>query len=97
MGGKNNHESKNKIALWNLSFDLLVVVISRFYLSRFCNEGALLCPFNLLLGFTGLLSFGHAAFFGTAAYITAYFCKEAGLSPELGIILGVVGSGILGF
>jgi branched-chain amino acid transport system permease protein len=55
------------------------------------------CAFNLLLDFTGLLSFGHAAFFGTAAYITAYFCKEAGLSPELGIILGVVGFGVLGF
>jgi branched-chain amino acid transport system permease protein len=55
------------------------------------------CAFNLLLGFTGLLSFGHAAFFGTAAYITAYFCKELGYSPELGIFLGVVGSGILGF
>ena len=55
------------------------------------------CAFNLLLGFTGLLSFGHAAFFGTAAYITAYFCKELGYSPELGILLGVVGSGVLGF
>jgi len=55
------------------------------------------CAFNLLLGFTGLLSFGHAAFFGTSAYITAYFCKEMGLSTELGIILGVIGSGILGF
>jgi branched-chain amino acid transport system permease protein len=55
------------------------------------------CAFNLLLGFTGLLSFGHAAFFGTAAYITAYLCKEAGFSPELGIILGVLGSGALGF
>jgi branched-chain amino acid transport system permease protein len=55
------------------------------------------CAFNLLLGFTGLLSFGHAAFFGTAAYITAYFCKEAGLSPELGVILGVLGAGALGF
>ena len=55
------------------------------------------CAFNLLLGFTGLLSFGHAAFFGTAAYITAYFCKEAGFSPELGIFLGVVGSGVLGY
>ncbi|MBU3578970.1 branched-chain amino acid ABC transporter permease [Polynucleobacter sp. 73C-SIWE] len=55
------------------------------------------CAFNLLLGFTGLLSFGHAAFFGTAAYITAYLCKEAGFSPELGIILGVLGSGVLGF
>ena len=37
------------------------------------------CAFNLLLGFTGLLSFGHAAFFGTSAYITAYFCKQLGL------------------
>jgi len=55
------------------------------------------CAFNLLLGFTGLLSFGHAAFFGTSAYITAYLCKETGLSPEFGIILGVLGSGILGF
>ena len=55
------------------------------------------CAFNLLLGFTGLLSFGHAAFFGTSAYITAYLCKELGLSPEFGIVLGVLGSGILGF
>lgn len=55
------------------------------------------CAFNLLLGFTGLLSFGHAAFFGSSAYITVYLCKEAGLSPELGIVLGVLGSGALGF
>ena len=54
------------------------------------------CAFNLLLGFTGLLSFGHAAFFGTSAYITAYFCKEMGLSPEFGIALGVLGSAALG-
>ncbi|QWE18697.1 branched-chain amino acid ABC transporter permease [Polynucleobacter corsicus] len=55
------------------------------------------CAFNLLLGFTGLLSFGHAAFFGTSAYITAHLCKEVGLSPELGIVLGVLSSGVLGF
>lgn len=55
------------------------------------------CAFNLLLGFTGLLSFGHAAFFGTAAYITSYLCKESGFSPEVGILLGVFGSGVLGF
>jgi branched-chain amino acid transport system permease protein len=54
------------------------------------------CAFNLLLGFTGLLSFGHAAFFGTSAYITAYLCKEAGLSPEFGIAMGVLGSAVLG-
>ncbi|BDX20690.1 branched-chain amino acid ABC transporter permease [Polynucleobacter sp. TUM22923] len=55
------------------------------------------CAFNLLLGFTGLLSFGHAAFFGTSAYITAYLCKEIGLSPELAILLGVLCSAVLGF
>ena len=55
------------------------------------------CAFNLLLGFTGALSFGHAAFFGTSAYITAYFCKQLGLSPEAGIVLGVLGSGALGW
>lgn len=55
------------------------------------------CAFNLLLGFTGLLSFGHAAFFGSSAYITAYLCKEVGLTPEFGIMLSVLGSGVLGF
>ena len=44
---------------------------------------------NLLLGFTGLLSFGHAAFFGSAAYITSHVIKEWQLSTELSVILGV--------
>ncbi|MEO6852984.1 MAG: hypothetical protein ABI410_22085, partial [Rhodoferax sp.] len=43
------------------------------------------CAFNLLLGFAGLLSFGHAAFFGGSAYITGYLCRDLGLSPELGL------------
>jgi branched-chain amino acid transport system permease protein len=54
------------------------------------------CAFNLLLGFTGLLSFGHAAFFGSAAYITGWFIKTQHLSPELGIAVGVVGAGLMG-
>ncbi|KQV12305.1 ABC transporter permease [Rhizobium sp. Root1203] len=54
------------------------------------------CAFNLLLGYTGLLSFGHATFFGGAAYFTAYTVKEWGLSPELGILLGVAGAAFLG-
>ncbi len=37
------------------------------------------CAFNLLIGFTGLLSFGHAAFFGGAAYVTGWALKSAGL------------------
>ncbi|TDK39562.1 branched-chain amino acid ABC transporter permease [Rhizobium deserti] len=54
------------------------------------------CAFNLLLGYTGLLSFGHATFFGGAAYFTAHAVKEWGLSPELGVLLGVVGAAVLG-
>ncbi|MEI2299377.1 branched-chain amino acid ABC transporter permease [Ensifer sp. MJa1] len=54
------------------------------------------CAFNLLLGYTGLLSFGHAAFFGGAAYFTAHAVKEWGLPPELGILVGVVGAAFLG-
>jgi branched-chain amino acid transport system permease protein len=44
--------------------------------------------FNLLLGYTGLLSFGHAAFLGSAAYVTGHAVKAWGLPPELGILLG---------
>jgi len=54
------------------------------------------CAFNLLLGYTGLLSFGHATFFGGAAYFTAYTVKEWGLPPELGILVGVAGAAFLG-
>jgi branched-chain amino acid transport system permease protein len=52
--------------------------------------------FNLLLGYTGLLSFGHATFFGGAAYITAYTVKAWGLPPEAAILLGVAGAAFLG-
>lgn len=54
------------------------------------------CAFNLLLGYTGILSFGHAAFFGGAAYFTAHSIKEWGLTPELGILVGVIGAALLG-
>ena len=54
------------------------------------------CAFNLLLGYTGLLSFGHAAFFGGAAYVTAHANKEWGLSPELGLLVGMIGAALLG-
>lgn len=54
------------------------------------------CAFNLLLGYTGLLSFGHAAFFGGAAYITAHTVKEWGVTPEIGVLLGVLSAAFLG-
>jgi branched-chain amino acid transport system permease protein len=54
------------------------------------------CAFNLLIGFTGLLSFGHAAFFGSAGYTTGYLLVSSGLPPALGIVLGVLASALLG-
>ncbi|PSJ58984.1 branched-chain amino acid ABC transporter permease [Mesorhizobium soli] len=54
------------------------------------------CAFNLLLGYTGLLSFGHATFFGGAAYFCAHAVKVWGWPPEAGILLGVVGAAGLG-
>jgi branched-chain amino acid transport system permease protein len=54
------------------------------------------CAFNLLLGYTGLLSFGHAAFMGSAAYATGWLVRSAGWSPELGILAGVMFAALLG-
>lgn len=52
--------------------------------------------FNLLLGYVGLLSFGHATFFGGAAYVTAHSIKIWGVDPLLGILLGAVAAAVMG-
>lgn len=52
--------------------------------------------FNLLLGYTGLLSFGHAAFFGGAAYATAHAVKVWNWTPETGVLAGVAAAAVLG-
>jgi branched-chain amino acid transport system permease protein len=54
------------------------------------------CSFNLLLGYTGLLCFGHAMFFGGAAYTTGYLLKNTALSTELAILAGGAAAGLLG-
>jgi branched-chain amino acid transport system permease protein len=54
------------------------------------------CAFNLLLGYTGLLSFGHAAFMGSAAYATGWLVRTAGWSPELGLLAGAGVGALLG-
>jgi branched-chain amino acid transport system permease protein len=55
----------------------------------------LACAFNLLLGYGGLLSFGHAMFLGTSGYVSAHALKVWGFPPELGIVAGVVAAALL--
>lgn len=52
--------------------------------------------FNLLIGFTGLLSFGHAMFFGFSAYVAGHAAKEWGLTPELAILAGTLSAAFIG-
>jgi branched-chain amino acid transport system permease protein len=54
------------------------------------------CAFNLLIGYTGLLSFGHAAFFGGASYVAGYALREWGVSFELSLVAGVAAAALLG-
>jgi branched-chain amino acid transport system permease protein len=54
------------------------------------------CAFNLLIGFTGLLSFGHAAFLGTAAYVCGHALKVWGLPTPVGLLLGAGAAAVVG-
>src|SRR5512140_2015652 len=54
------------------------------------------CAFNLLIGYVGLLSFGHALFFGWASYLSAYSAKAWGFPPELAILTGAATGAVLG-
>lgn len=54
------------------------------------------CAFNLLVGYVGLLSFGHAMFFGWASYFCAHMLKVWGLQPEFAIPLATLGAGVMG-
>lgn len=55
------------------------------------------CAFNLLIGYTGLLSFGHAAFLGVAAYATGHALKVWGVPTEVGLLVGTLAGAALGF
>jgi branched-chain amino acid transport system permease protein len=54
------------------------------------------CAFNLLIGYVGLVSFGHAAFLGSAGYVAAHAAKVWGLTPELAILAGTAAAAALG-
>ncbi|UZE47321.1 branched-chain amino acid ABC transporter permease [Rhodopseudomonas sp. P2A-2r] len=78
---------------------LLVVPLTGvypFFVMQALCFALLACAFNLLIGYGGLLSFGHAMFLGTAGYFTAHALKVWGMSPELGILVGTLGAAALG-
>lgn len=75
---------------------LAPLVIYPVFLSKLLCFALFACAFNLLLGFVGLLSFGHAAFLGTGGYVTGWLMLNSGLTPELAIIAGTIAGGALG-
>src|SRR6201992_3789783 len=79
---------------------LLAVVpftgIYPFFVMQALCFALLACAFNLLIGYGGLLSFGHAMFLGTAGYVTAHALKVWGLPPELRIVVGTRAAAALG-
>ena len=67
-----------------------------FFLMKVLCFALFACAFNLMLGYGGLLSFGHAAYFGLASYVSAYTAKHWGLTPELAILFGTASGAVLG-
>src|ERR1700726_4804401 len=91
---------RDEIIAFGIMTALLLVVpltgVFPFFVMQALCFALLSCAFNLLIGYGGLLSFGHAMFLGTAGYVTAHALKEWGLSPELGILIGTAAAAGLG-
>src|SRR5947209_6401504 len=91
--------TKDEMIAFGLMTALLLVVpltgVYPFFVMQALCFALLACAFNLLIGYGGLLSFGHAMFLGTAGYITAHALKVWGLSPELGILAGIAAAAAL--
>ncbi len=87
------------IAFAVMTLLLLIVPLTDlypFFVMQALCFALLACAFNLLIGYGGLLSFGHAMFLGTGGYVTAHALKVWGLPPELGILVGIAASVGLG-
>jgi branched-chain amino acid transport system permease protein len=83
-------------AIMTLFFVVAPFFIYPIFLMKALCFALFACAFNLLIGYAGLLSFGHAMFLGSAGYFTAHAVKEWGVTPEIGIIVGTAGAAVLG-
>jgi branched-chain amino acid transport system permease protein len=77
-------------------FALAPLVLYPVFLMKVMCFALFACAFNLLIGFGGLLSFGHAMFLGTAGYAAAHAAKIWGFPPELAILFGTFAAALLG-
>ena len=89
----------NKKIGYAIAFALLLVapfVVYPVFLMKVLCFVLFACGFNLLIGFTGLLSFGHAAFFGSAGYVAGYAMTKLGVSIEVALLLGTASGALIG-
>jgi len=84
------------IALMAALFALAPLIVYPVFMMKVMCFALFACAFNLLIGFGGLLSFGHAMFLGTAGYAAAHSAKMWGFPPELAILFGTAASFVLG-
>ena len=98
-GGEQTGLSRLPLTATSILLALAVVapfVLYPIFLMKALCFALFACAFNLLIGYVGLLSFGHAAFFGSASYITAHAVKVWGLEPALGILAGTALAAAMG-
>lgn len=97
---RHNGRLSRRIAIFILAAAVLAIapyVVYPVFLMKALCFALFACAFNLLIGYGGLLSFGHAAFFGSAAYLSGYAARDLGLAPELSVLVGTMGAGLLGY
>jgi branched-chain amino acid transport system permease protein len=80
-----------------LVFAIAPAVVYPVFMMKVMCFALFACAFNLLIGFGGLLSFGHAMFLGSASYASAHAAKVWGLTPELAILFGTAVAAVLGW
>jgi branched-chain amino acid transport system permease protein len=93
------HSGRDEKIAFAIMTALLVVaplVVYPFFLMQALCIALFACAFNLLVGYVGLLSFGHAMFLGLASYVSAHVAKVWGLDPALAILAGAASSAALG-
>ncbi len=83
-------------AVMGVFFVVAPYVVYPLFLMKALCFALFACAFNLLIGYVGLLSFGHAAFLGSAGYLTAHAAKEWGWPPEMAILAGTAAAALLG-